>query len=129
MKRTFWVKLTEFPPIVCRLLARIPTETGGVRAMTAVEIADRAGISEMEVNSLSWMTSWDSVPVTKVRAFTEACGVDLTSREKLRVHVAYVRGSGSWKYLKQSPDWRAVYEPMIKAYVRWQTKTKLESNK
>lgn len=118
MKKTFWQKLEVFPPIACRLLARVKTDTGGVRAMTALEIATKAGMTEMKVNSLSWVVSWDGVPVSDAKAFTEACGIFLSDRASLRTHSAYVRRNAPWKYLKKSPEWSTVFRPMIMAYVK-----------
>lgn len=85
--------------------------------MTVDEIAKAAGMTSPEVNSLSWLTTWDDVPFSKVRAFSEACGVVLTSREIYRIQAAYIRRDPSFKYLKKSPDWLTVYKPMIVAYV------------
>lgn len=117
MRPNFWQKLNEFPPIACRLLARERTISGGVRAMPASAIALKAGMTTMEVNSLAWLTSWDSVPLAKIRPFMEACGVDLTNPQILRTHACYIRRGASFKYLKLSPDWEKVYKPLIIAYV------------
>lgn len=117
MRQTLWQKLAEFPPVACRLLARERTATGGVRALTSAIIAQRSGMTVMEVNSLSWLTSWDSVPFVKIRPFMEACGIDLTNKEILRTHSSYIRRGAPFKYLKLSPDWEKVYKPLIIAYV------------
>lgn len=117
VRQTLWTKLSEFPPIACRLLARTKTPRGGVRAMTVEEIAKAAGISVLEVNSLSWKASWDDVPYKSIRRFVEACGIDLTNRADLRKHAAYIRRGAPFKYLKRSSDWDGVYKPMIIAYV------------
>lgn len=102
---------------MCRLLARDRTSTGGVKAIPVAIIANRAGMTIMEVNSLSWLTSWDSVPFVKIRPFMEACGIDLTNKEILRTHSSYIRRGAPFKYLKLSPDWEKVYKPLIIAYV------------
>ena len=90
--------------------------------MTSEEIAARGGMSILEVNSLSWLPSWDTVAVSKVRQFSEACGVDFTDRALLRGHSSYIRRGASWKYLKQSPMWNDYYKPMIAAYIQYRVK-------
>lgn len=117
MRQNLWQKINQFPPIVCRLLARERTPTGGVKALSATLIAVRASLTAMEVNSLSWLTSWSDVPFHKIRPFMEACGVDITNKEILRAHACYIKRGASFKYLKQSPDWERVYKPLIIAYV------------
>ena len=123
MKRTIWQKFEEFPPIVCRLLARQVVDACAVRALSNAEIAKSSGMTELEVQSLSHLTSWDDVPVGKMRRFMSACNVDLNSRSNLRLHVAYIRSTASWKYLKRSPEWTTFFQPLMKAYVRSQSST------
>lgn len=118
MRLTLWQKLESFPPIACRLLARIKTPTGGVRAMTTLEIAERSGLTEADVNSLSWRTSWDEVQYKQIRAFTEGCGVNLTDRAIARMQAAYIRRGAAYKYLKKSSEWLSLYKPMILLYVK-----------
>ena len=116
-KLSFWEKLDRFPPIVCRLLARRKQASGGIVAMTASEIASRGGMTVCEVNSLSWLTSWEGVPMRQVRQFSLACGVDFCDRANMREHSAYVKRCASFKYLKKSPEWDSVYSHMIRTYV------------
>lgn len=118
MSANIWDKLDTFPPIACRLLARKITKTGGTVAKTVHEIASTAGMSVMEVNSLSWQPSWDSLTVDELKRFSLACGVDFTSRDIMRAHSSYLRKNPSFKYLKKSPEWENVYKPMIVAYVQ-----------
>lgn len=119
MALTLWQKLERFPPIVVRLLARRSQVSGGIVALTTEEISKRSGLSALEVQSLSWLSSWDTVPVSKIRKFSEACGVDFSSRVNMREQSAYIRRSPTFKYLSKSPDWEIVYQPMIKAYVEF----------
>lgn len=117
MKPDFFVRLDTFPPLVCRLLARRITRAGGVEAKPAEDISKDSGLRLGEVNSLSWHTSWDDVPVKLVRRFALGCGVDFTSRDSMRLQSGYLRRRPSFKYLKKSPLWSSVYEPLIKIYV------------
>jgi len=118
MSAAIWDKLDNFPPIACRLLARVVTPTGGTVAKTAKEIAKDAGMTEMEVSSISWHASWDKLTVDELKRFSLACGVDFTSRDIMRNHSSYLRKSPSFKYLKKSPEWNSVFKPMIVAYVQ-----------
>lgn len=118
MKLTIWAKLDAFPPIACRLLARKQVDTGGVVAKTAEEIAEDSGLTVFDVNSLSWLTSWDSVPVSKARSFMEGCGIYLDSRESVRSHRAYMKRDPSYKYLRKSTQWNEFYKPLIIQYAR-----------
>lgn len=116
MRYTFWEKLDLLPPLACRLLARKRTPQGGTVAIGAEAIALSAGMSVTEVNSLSWLTSWESVPVDKARRFSIACGVDFTNRLIMKRQIAYIRRSPTFKYLKKSPDWNIVFKPMMIAF-------------
>ncbi len=118
MSANIWDKLDTFPPIACRLLARVITPSGGTVAKTIAAIAKDSGLTELEVSSMSWHASWDKIPVEMVRKFSLACGVDFTSRDIMRAHSSYLRKNPSFKYLKKSSDWNATFKPMIAAYVR-----------
>ncbi len=119
MSLSLWQRLDRFPPLVVRLLARRRQVSGGVVALTVEEISKRSGLSALEVQSLSWLSSWDSVPVSKIKKFSEACGIDFASRVNMREQSAYIRRSPTFKYLSKSPDWESTYQPMIKAYVEF----------
>ena len=86
--------------------------------MTVDEIAAKSGLDPLEVQSLSWLASWDTVPFGKVQRFSEACGIVICDRAVLRMQSAYIRRGAPFKYLKRSADWERVYKPMIEAYVR-----------
>lgn len=117
MKISIWDKLNRFPPIVCRLLARRKLASGGVVALSSEEIAQRSGMTVMEVNSLSWQSSWDDVSISKLRVFSKACGVDFTNSIVLREQAAYMRNNPSFKYLRKNEQWDSLYKPMILSYL------------
>ena len=111
-----WAKLEFFPPAVCRLLARtVSSGKSVVRPKTAEEIAQDSGLPVTEVQSLSWKTSWDDVPVTKVKAFSLGCGVDFSNPKSMHRQTVYLSSSPSWSYLKKSDDWHSLYKPLILA--------------
>lgn len=113
MKPDFWSKLDRYPPLVVRLLAskRIPGK--GKLALTDEEIASRSGLALSDIKSLSWLASWDTVPMGRVKQFSEACGVYLNSRGSMRTISCYLNNRPSYKYLRKSPMWRDQFQPMI----------------
>lgn len=126
MIQTFWDKLANFPPVMCRLLARTNTQGGGVRPLTNEEIATNWRLTDptrqsSDVMSFSWKMSWDGVPLGQVRGFTEACGIFLEDRNNLRKHAVYIRRVPTWKYLQRSPLWKELFQPLASAYIAART--------
>ena len=60
----------EFPPALCRLLARHKR-----RGMTDKEVAERAGWSVQRVVWMGTLPSWAEVSVGDMSAFMAACGL------------------------------------------------------
>lgn len=128
MIKTFWNKLDDFPPAMCRLLARTSTPRGGVRPLTNEEIASHWRLTDptrtsSDVMSFSWRMSWDGVPLGQVRGFTEACGIFLEDRNNLRKHAVYIRRIPTWKYLQRSSLWKELFEPLARAYIEARSRT------
>ena len=122
MKPDFWSKLDRYPPLVVRLLAckRVPGK--GKIAITDEEIAARSGLALSEIKSLSWLASWDSVPVARVKQFSEACGVFFNRRSSMRTISCYLNNRPSYKYLRKSPLWKDQFQPMINLLLASQPK-------
>jgi len=97
----FQHKLDRFPPVVCRLFARhrwgLPLDNR--------ELAERSGLSEYKVVSMSTLTSWDSVTVGDMRAFLRGCGLDFDRRESMNRIGCYLRSKAHSKFvhLRRSP--------------------------
>lgn len=117
---TLWEKFEQFPPILCRLLART-TDGHGVRALSVEEISRTSELDGLTVRAFSWLPNWEYVTLADTEKFMRGCNVDIGDRNNLRTHTGYIRGNAQWKYLKKHPDWLTVYEPMIKAYVEYQS--------
>ena len=112
-------RFKRFPPIVCRLLARkniSSRSSNALEPMPDEEIAKRAGMSVAEVRSLSWQTSWDSVPCGIMLRFSESCGVDFSSRDSMNKHSRYIRNRHRFVYLKRHPQYNTLWKPMITTY-------------
>lgn len=75
--------LDEFPPALCRLIAR-----HNRRGLTDGEIAKRAGWSIQKVVQIASMASWEYVPVGEASTFMSACGVYPAN---IRHHRRYIR--------------------------------------
>lgn len=81
--KTYLAILDEFPPCLCRLLAR-----HNRRGMTDMEIAKRAGWSIQKVVQMAASASWEFIPVGEAATFMAACGVYPAN---LRVHRRYLK--------------------------------------
>jgi hypothetical protein len=131
MKRTRWTteaKLSEFPPVVCRLLARPRARGQAVnRPLTDSEVAAAAGMSEAEVAAYSLAMSWDMISVRVMLAFTKACDVDLDNQTSLMRHLKYLRRGPKWIHLKNDQQWKTRWLPMIQAYARHLRETRSQT--
>lgn len=67
--------LLRFPPRVVRLLARVGSNRN-VRMLTNREIAQRSGLTERRVRTISSKVSWLSVNVGDMLAYMRGCGFD-----------------------------------------------------
>lgn len=118
MNRTFWDRLREFSPIVCRLLARHPHGP----PLTTEHIAALTRLSTYEILAISAMTSWDTVRVEHMRSFVVACNLDFEDKRHMRRVEAYLRALRSGKinrkfaYLERSPDYESYYLPLRLRY-------------
>lgn len=113
-KKTPWEILEEYPPALVRLLARRQFAPKHVRAMSDQEIAVGGELPVVEIQKISRMTSWDSLPISKIKSFCLGCNFDpfnCYDRNRAR---AYTRSSAKFSYLKQSGHWETVFLPLIK---------------
>lgn len=108
----FWKKSETYPPILVRLLARVPYG----RPLTDHEIAQASGIPVAQVWNISCCTTWDGIDVPTMRRFLTACRVDIEDDATLRRIESYMRKNPSWRYLRKSPQWRSYYERLTRMY-------------
>lgn len=105
---SIWTKLDRYPPVVVRLLA--------VRnrvLLSDTEIATRAKLSMSDVRHLNHLTSWDEVPVSKMRAFTKACGVDFANPVQMRrLNQNFRKGRFQFAAAKKSSKWPEFLETL-----------------
>lgn len=111
-------KLTRFPPIACRLLARVRGADEQVRPLTDAEIAAGSRLSVKEVAALSKLTSWDDVTVGRMFQFTRGCGIDLEDRECLKAQSAYLKKVRRIPlYLVRSPNYKTQFLPLLELWI------------
>jgi hypothetical protein len=112
------VLLQEFPPIVCRLMARDLRAMGNrQRPLTDKEIARRSGLTEPEVVFISAQHTWEEISVGKMMAFTRGCGIDFDNPRVIDQHRRYLtRRLPSWSYLRRDKEWDSRWRPMIQRH-------------
>lgn len=115
-KLTLQQKAKRFSPVVCRLLARRTINHNHVIALTDEEIRDISGLGMADVKSLSYTPTWDDVPLSKMLAFTRACGVDFDDRQALQRHSKMMDGK-RFAYLRRSQLWRTHFQPIFREWV------------
>lgn len=102
--------LEEFPPCLCRLLARKPGKSR--KPLTSREIANAAGLSRDVVDQISRETSWDSIRIADMISFTRACGLDILHMKR---HREYIKRK-NWAHLRHSPSQRYLESLMMTLY-------------
>ena len=113
-------RLNDFPPILCRLLAR--NKNGP--PLTAVEIADRStqtpGVKSplvpVQVENISQCINWEKIHILDALAFMYGCRVDLTDAKEFRRIKDYLSKKPNFRFLRQSPEWKSYWLPLMK---RW----------
>jgi len=87
--------LKEFPPCLCRLLAR---EFG--EAPSSEQIAAQMHSYRDKIDAISKSTNWSLIIVDDALRFMEACGVELTNLRRQR---EFIRRN-NWNHLTKSKN-------------------------
>jgi hypothetical protein len=123
MRRTaFAQRLNDFPPILCRLLAR---KKNGP-PMTVEEIVNRSHqtpgvknpLNPVQVENFSNILDWKHIYLPDALTFMYGCRVDLTDAKEFRRINDYLSKRPSFKYLRKSADWEKYYKPL---FLKWAT--------
>lgn len=106
------------PPCLCRLFARIPHG----RPLTDAEISANsvvAGypITVSAVRYVSTLSGWGPVDFATMQRFLIGCGLDFENRAQMKRVDQYRRTKPKWTYLRRSPDWKTLYEPLLRTYI------------
>lgn len=111
-----WTMLERFPPCAVRLLAR--KRGRNPIALSDVDLMRASGLALSTIRWLSVQTSWDDVSVADMRRFAQACGADFGDRRRMKTHSHYLaqgeKRPGLFTYLRKSPDWEAIFLPILK---------------
>lgn len=119
-RKSFYEWAAEYPPILCRLLAR----GNDRKPLTHEQIAVLAKLTWIEVVLISEQIDWRRIDLPSVEAFTKACGVDFTDRRSMNRQSCYLRAkiingrnqSPRFKYLLMAPNFNSYFKPL---YDRW----------
>ena len=111
-----WSYLEAYPPIKIRLLARTD---GGRRAITNAEIAIAGGFTLERVEAISRLTDWESVTLSEMRLFCDACNFNPLSRtDRNRINdyerKCLLRNFKPMQWLKRSPAYTKEFLPLIR---------------
>ena len=119
--QSIWVKLDRYPPVIVRVLAKASPEL----LLTDEELVQRAGgkLSLADVKHLSYLPTWDHVPVAKMRAFCTAAGVDFAKPAVMRRLNRYLRSGSRFRHLQRDPK-REEYMRMLAVYIDHESRSK-----
>ncbi len=106
----FWKRAHNFPPILCRLLAKGRTDHPIARAATG------AGLPLHLVDSYSWRTSWETIDLHHTRLFLQGCGLDFANARQMRRIDDYLSRRPTFRYLRTSKEWESRWLPMLKLW-------------
>lgn len=94
-------RLAEYPPFICRVLARVTTRTSGKRTvipLSAADIAMNSGLSIKKVIWISGQANWDKVVIGDAVSFLKGC--NLLDAPVWRLRWFLVRNHGREKSLQ-----------------------------
>lgn len=84
----FLQEADEFPPVLCRVMARDFSQKDGLRPLKISEISKLSGIPLGRCKWIAKQPTWKSIAVDEVDAFMEACGL---FRDKLNIARRFLR--------------------------------------
>lgn len=114
----FWERIDRYPPVLCRLLARVPKG----KPLTTEQIAERSGLSPVQVEAISRQTDWRGIDLPTARSFMLGCNTDLSDRKHCRRIWMYLKSqprvpSRRFSYLRRSSNWKTYYLPLLEVFV------------
>ncbi len=119
-RANLWGKFDKFPPILCRLMARIHKG----RPLETEELSIKSGLSATTIVAISSQTDWRGIDVPTARSFLLACGMDFASPDQMRRVRQRLRKplktrNGRFKYLKLSPNYDSYFVPLFTQYTHY----------
>jgi hypothetical protein len=105
-----WIKFNRYPPVLVRLLARHPNGD----AMSDEElVTDQLTLADIKY--LSYLASWDDVPVVLLFRFVTRCGVNFASPTRMKVLNRYLKNA-RFEHLRRHKMWPE-FRSMLAVYV------------
>lgn len=133
LKDSLLAELDEFPPVLCRLLARTPIRhrPPHMRAMTAVEIAKAGNLTVQRVGRLSVLRTWRDIAVGEADRFRSACGLGPRALRRQREFLSSPRrGPNMFRHLDHPAipyKTRLWLGKLLLDFVDWQTQQHAQS--
>ena len=116
----FVQSLINFPPILCRLLARHkngpPLSTEEIVQRSAKHSTLENALGHNKVEYISDSDNWRGIEIFDALAFMHGCRVDLTNPKNVRWIKDYLSKTPSLKYLRTSADWQTSHLPRL---IKW----------
>lgn len=114
MKRSIDSLLREFPPCLCRMLAK-----HGHCAPSNRDLATRSHLTRDRINDISLLTTWDTVTVGEMQEFMRLCGVDPTNARRHRDTIRRKR----WSHWNRAHSEGYLIQLMRRLYASRDTQT------
>lgn len=119
-KVRFSQRLNDFPPCLCRLLARHrygpPLTTDEIMQRSNVAPGLKVQLNPVQVETFSQSTDWKCIHILEALAFMYGCRVDLTDAKEFRRINSYLSKKPTLSYLRSHKNWKSYYLPLI---VKW----------
>lgn len=116
MASKIFSKLNSFPPRLCRLVARKGLRTES-KPMTVDDLVERTGFCRDFVIRIGGMMNWDSLKLSEIKKFSEACGVDFSRLNSQRRFIKryFLRGKNHHYLKNSSPAQRKMIAGILKS--------------
>lgn len=112
----FWTRLKQFPPVLCRLIARVEVQPNVYRPKTTHEIARDGGIPVRDVLVLAQSPTWDGTPIETLHGYMIGCGFDFSDGESMEKLRLYVKSGPKFSHLKRTGQFKSYWIPLVRIY-------------
>lgn len=119
MAYSFLKKLDLYPPVRCRLVAvhypngpkkwPVPLSNEQIVQGTNLEL------SHAEVAYLSSLTSWDDVPLRKIKLFLKGCRLKFENWGAFK-RIGRLANRGKFFYLRRDDNWEPVFSQLVEIW-------------
>jgi len=106
-------KMNEFPPILCRLVAR-----DGNKFLNKYDLAKRSGLNVQTIHRLTWAVKWDKFTTKTAFSFALACGVNPFYPAR---HIKWLKHGDKKAWKSQ----RHFYNRLLERVRKWRQENKI----